>query len=346
MELYLHHDGKQVGPYTEEQISSMVSSGELTRDDIIWHEGLTEWHPIHSVVSLIAPIAPQSARIEQAQPASQQPRQLVTNVKQGAIIGGWVCFALGLSCMFMSLFLFFLYGPFFLVAFTLSIVAMSQRRVFGGVVLLVATLVVPSVLGLVLFATRTTEFAEDMSKSIKEASLTESSDTEAQFLPPLTEEQSVEAHQLQSDLETKVDEIEGTTWISPRVGDGYKTAVYLYIGKKTGEPWLRWKIRYYGDDWLFVRRYRVKIDDSEAVTLLPADAIARNSSGGSVWETFDEPAAPHAALINRILASGITHMRMEGSEGIEDVELNSTDLQRMRDVLLVFRSLGGKWPEE
>jgi hypothetical protein len=39
-------------------------------------------------------------------------------------------------------------------------------------------------------------------------------------------------------------------------------------------------------------------------------------------------------------------MRMEGSEGIEDVELNSTDLQRMRDVLLVFRSLGGKWPEE
>jgi len=170
MELYLHQNGEQVGPYTEEQIISMVSSGEISRDDIIWHEGLAEWQPIHSVVALPAPIAPQPAAVQQAQPTSHQPEQVETNVKQGAIIGGWVCFGLGLICMVFSLFMFFLYGPFFLVAFILSIVAMSQRRVLGGVALLVATLVVPSVLGLVLFATRATEFAEDMSESIEEAS--------------------------------------------------------------------------------------------------------------------------------------------------------------------------------
>lgn len=173
MELYLHQNGEQVGPYTEEQIVSMVSSGELSRDDIIWHEGLAEWQPIQSVVGLPAPVAPQPAPVQQAQSSSPQPTQVETNVKQGAIIGGWVCFALGLICMVLSLFMFFLYGPFFLVAFILSIVAMSQRRVLGGVVLLVATLVVPSVLGLVLFATRATEFAEDMSKSIEEASVSD-----------------------------------------------------------------------------------------------------------------------------------------------------------------------------
>lgn len=349
MELYLHQNGEQVGPYTEEQIISMVSSGELSRDDIIWHEGLAEWQPIHSVVSFPASVAPQPAPVQQAQPASPQSTQVETNVKQGAIIGGWVCFALGLICMFLSLFMFFLYGPFFLVAFILSIVAMSQRRVLGGVMLLVATLVVPSVLGLVLFATRATEFADGISKSIEETSVSASSATNAaeiQFLPPLTEKQLAEAEQLQNGLETREDEIEGITWIKPRVGEGYKTAIYLYIGKKSSEPWLRWNIRYHGDDWLFVRRYRVKIDDSEPITLDPSKAIDRDNSGGSVWETFDEAAAPHAALINRILASGTTRIRMEGSDGIEDVELNSTDIQRMKDVLLVFRSLGGKWPAE
>ena len=151
----------------------MVSSGELSRDDIIWHEGLTEWQPIHSVVSLPAPTAPQPAPVQQGQPASPQSAQVETNVRQGAIIGGWVCFGLGLISMFISLFMFLFYGTFFLVAFILSIVAMAQRRVLGGVVLLVATLVVPSILALVLFATRASEFAEDIAESIEETSVSD-----------------------------------------------------------------------------------------------------------------------------------------------------------------------------
>jgi len=61
MALYLHQNGEQVGPYTEEQIISMVESGELSRDDFSWHEGITEWQPIHSIVSLPASITPQPA---------------------------------------------------------------------------------------------------------------------------------------------------------------------------------------------------------------------------------------------------------------------------------------------
>lgn len=58
MELYLHQNGEQVGPYTEDQISSMLASGGLSQNDIVWHEGLTEWQPIHVVFSLSAAIAP------------------------------------------------------------------------------------------------------------------------------------------------------------------------------------------------------------------------------------------------------------------------------------------------
>jgi len=69
-----------------------------------------------------------------------------TNVKQGALLGGCVCFLLGLILMFVSLWSFILYVPFFLAAFILSIVAMAQARVAGGVFLLIGTIIIPPIL--------------------------------------------------------------------------------------------------------------------------------------------------------------------------------------------------------
>lgn len=174
MELYLNQNGEQVGPYTEEQISAMIHSGDLNRDDIVWHEGLSEWQPLRAVFDLPAPVATPAPAYQAPRPATSESSTVMTNVKQGAIIGGWVCFGLGILCMLWSLVLFFLYGPFFLVAFVLSIVAMSQRRIVGGILLLIATLLVPTILGAVLFATRTKEFADDMSKALEKSSVTES----------------------------------------------------------------------------------------------------------------------------------------------------------------------------
>jgi len=166
-------------------------------------------------------------------------------------------------------------------------------------------------------------------------------------LPALTETEIEQARNLVTGLNSQTDDIEGTTWYSPDPAHNYKTAVYLYIGQKqTGQPWLRWKIRYYGKDWLFIRRYRVKIDDAEAVTVLPTGEIKRDNSGGSVWETFDELADKHAHVLNQILAGKTTHLRMEGSEGNKDIELGPEQLEEMREVLFVFRYLGGTWPAD
>ena len=53
-------------------------------------------------------------------------------VKQGAAIGGWICFALGIAVMFFSVWLFIIYIPLFIVAFILSIVALAQKRILSG----------------------------------------------------------------------------------------------------------------------------------------------------------------------------------------------------------------------
>ena len=83
-----------------------------------------------------------------------------TNIKQGALIGGWVCAVLGIVMMFVSLGLFFIYAPLFLVAFILSITAMAQRRIVGGILLLLFTIIVLPILLIGLGANRFLEIEQ------------------------------------------------------------------------------------------------------------------------------------------------------------------------------------------
>jgi hypothetical protein len=71
--------------------------------------------------------------------------ELQTNVKQGAVIGGWVCFGVGILFMVHSLWAFIFYVPLFLAAFVLSIVAMAQGRVGGGLALLLCCVIIPPI---------------------------------------------------------------------------------------------------------------------------------------------------------------------------------------------------------
>src|SRR4029077_9229054 len=71
--------------------------------------------------------------------------EVQTNVKQGAVIGGWVCFGVGILFMVHSLWAFIFYVPLFLAAFVLSIVAMAQRRVGGGMALLLCCVIIPPI---------------------------------------------------------------------------------------------------------------------------------------------------------------------------------------------------------
>ena len=72
--------------------------------------------------------------------------EVKTNVKQGALIGGCVCFALGIIFMFISLWTIIIYTPLFFAAFVLSIAAMAQRKILGGVLLLIGTVIIPPTL--------------------------------------------------------------------------------------------------------------------------------------------------------------------------------------------------------
>lgn len=116
--------------------------------------------------------------------------QAVVAQKQGAVIGGWVCIALGTALMFWTLFSFLLYLPLFLAAFVLGIVAIAQRRLGHGIPILLLSVVVPLVIGFGLGAYRTQQVMEEVRKSEATRPTLRDSETSAPAATGATEKQA------------------------------------------------------------------------------------------------------------------------------------------------------------
>ena len=64
MQIYIAKSGQQTGPFSTEQLKSMLNSGMIALDDSAWHDGLSAWQPLHQVLN-IAPPTPQPSVIRQ-----------------------------------------------------------------------------------------------------------------------------------------------------------------------------------------------------------------------------------------------------------------------------------------
>jgi len=46
MEVWIGRDGERHGPYKEEDVRQWLRSGQVSRDDLGWYEGLADWQPL------------------------------------------------------------------------------------------------------------------------------------------------------------------------------------------------------------------------------------------------------------------------------------------------------------
>ncbi len=97
-------------------------------------------------------------------------KELKTNVQQGALIGSIACFTIGVCMIWWQPLLFIIYIPLLLASFVLSITAMAQGRVLGGIVMLVLTVVIP-VLVVLVGLLRVAVSASDAMKDAKSEDL-------------------------------------------------------------------------------------------------------------------------------------------------------------------------------
>jgi len=48
MEFLIHHDGREIGPYSESEVRTRLLSGAIHSSDLAWHEGASDWAPLFS----------------------------------------------------------------------------------------------------------------------------------------------------------------------------------------------------------------------------------------------------------------------------------------------------------
>lgn len=70
---YTARDGKQYGPYSEEDLRAMVARGEVGSGELIWREGMQGWAPLHTVLRSVPPPPPPAGAGAQPGPSAAPP---------------------------------------------------------------------------------------------------------------------------------------------------------------------------------------------------------------------------------------------------------------------------------
>ncbi|WP_027234133.1 hypothetical protein [Leisingera caerulea] len=147
-------------------------------------------------------------------------------------------------------------------------------------------------------------------------------------------------------LRRETDEFNGTTWLThpnePRYMD---TRPYLsvYAGEKNGEVWLRMRLVYTSDSWLFVERASFNID-GKIVPLRGASWKRDNDS--EIWEWADMRVDDDLRrLLERIASSKKTVVRFNGRQYYDNVTIREKDKQIIRD-MFIFEEVYNEDPAE
>ncbi len=178
MNISISRDGVEIGEWTEEDVRALYAQGQLLATDFYWKEGMAEWKELGTLMKPPPPpgVTPRpqvAAPLQKHADVTRNPGQAIPQpiihieTKQGAVIGGWICFCIGILLMFLSVWSFVIYAPLFLVAFILSIVAMAQKRIVGGLLLLFCCLIVAPGLFFYLSMTRTTKTLQHYDEQLR-----------------------------------------------------------------------------------------------------------------------------------------------------------------------------------
>lgn len=137
-------------------------------------------------------------------------------------------------------------------------------------------------------------------------------------------------------LEMKInkDDIDYRFFISP-IGSTLRSGAELYIGLNDNAEWLRFKVKYYDDDWLFVKSYKVAADDYRWQS--PKISFDRDNSGGDVWEWADLSATEsHVEAAKALANAKKSTIRFQGNKYYSDKLLADDQKNGIKGILRLF----------
>ena len=146
-------------------------------------------------------------------------------------------------------------------------------------------------------------------------------------------------------LKTEKDEVEGITWYEPSSWPTYSnTRCYVlpYIGEQDGNRWLKCKVDYAGDDWVFFTQIVINVDGEkrDTVSFNYGDVTRDTAIGAKLYEAADfTPTSSQISLLRDIASSQKTIIRFQGSDFYYDFTVPDKDKQGINDVLDAYEYL-------
>lgn len=164
--------------------------------------------------------------------------------------------------------------------------------------------------------------------------------TPTETTPPVTDAEFKAALAKMKVIE---DEVKGNKWYEDKTSYNYYWRNEFYIYTSAGSnPTLFFNIRYFDEDWLFIESYFFNVD-GETFTLTPDYGDIQRDSDTNVTEWYNEVAtADDIELVQKIMNSKKTVMRLEGSKYYKDVTISQAQKTAIKNVLTVYQGLGGK----
>lgn len=140
-------------------------------------------------------------------------------------------------------------------------------------------------------------------------------------------------------LKKEHDDINGTTWYSNPYFKHYNNSnhVSLYMGKgKTGKPWLRLKMSYYGDSWIFFDHAYLSYDGNTMEIPFNEYNDKKSDNDTECWEWIDVAVSDIILNYLRKMVNGKSvKMRLSGKYS-KTRDIPKKEIDGLRDVMLAY----------
>jgi len=103
MQIYVHRDGQQLGPFGEAEIKEQLALGHISGNDLVWWEGQPGWVTLDqsSLAGLLAPassaVVPAAANQPVGVPITPIAPERVSSLAIGSLVSGIVTLFVGIT---------------------------------------------------------------------------------------------------------------------------------------------------------------------------------------------------------------------------------------------------------
>lgn len=152
----------------------------------------------------------------------------------------------------------------------------------------------------------------------------------------------VKLRKLEKKFRVKKDEVNKTDFLTHKTFPVYansRSCIYPYVGRSGYSRWLRIKVQYTADSWLFVEKLIFSIDGENVVKEFNHFDWRRDNGSGGIWEWVDlSDDLEMQDLLVKIANSKKTILRFEGRQYYKDITITAADKKAILETIEYYKA--------